>query len=122
MNNTSRFYFFIIIIAILLIILYFSKQLVTVRENMETCNHSETLGYLEDSPNYTNMPLPSQPRNPACNNIAACYGPNALCINQRCSPCGLENECTSDDQCGSNNCIKHKPRSSTDVRGCCDSM
>ena len=39
-----------------------------------------------------------------------CYGPNALCINQRCSPCGLERQCKSDSQCGANNCIN----------GCCD--
>lgn len=39
-----------------------------------------------------------------------CYGPNALCINQRCHPCGLENKCTDDIQCGANNCID----------GCCD--
>ena len=39
-----------------------------------------------------------------------CYGPNALCINQRCLPCGLERQCTSDSQCGANNCIN----------GCCD--
>lgn len=45
-----------------------------------------------------------------CYGNVFCYGPNALCINQRCIPCGLEKQCTRDSQCGANNCID----------GCCD--
>lgn len=37
---------------------------------------------------------------------------NALCINQRCKPCGLVPQCTQDSDCGPNNCID----------GCCDTL
>ena len=37
---------------------------------------------------------------------------NALCINQRCKPCGLVPQCKQDSDCGPNNCID----------GCCDTL
>jgi hypothetical protein len=47
-----------------------------------------------------------------------CYGnvycngnkDNALCISQKCKPCGLNAQCNDDTDCGPNNCID----------GCCD--
>jgi hypothetical protein len=49
-----------------------------------------------------------------------CYGnvycngnvDNSLCINQNCKNCGLQAQCTKNEDCGPNLCIK----------GCCDSM
>jgi hypothetical protein len=54
------------------------------------------------------------------NNEHFCYGndfcngnkDSALCINQRCLPCGLQAPCKNDSECGPNNCID----------GCCDNV
>ncbi len=59
-----------------------------------------------------NQALNSEYFSSHCNSDVMCNGNkiNALCINQSCKPCGLQAQCTKNEDCAPNLCIK----------GCCD--